>query len=822
MMKNNKTNRNNKTRYVAMGVIMALVFSVFGWRLYDLQIANQETYAAQAEEKKQKTLTLTGSRGKILDRNAVPLAYNQRSFEVQFYRDPSRSTQADREAYTQSIMDVIEIVEKNGKETIDEFWLERNEEGEWQFNTGTTNEAANETRISQWRGNFMLNSTPVEDLFDQLCINYGIPEELSEEEKIKILAIWQEIQMNAYLSKPVTIAYNVDFQTVSEIEARSMDLDGVSIAESSERVYPKGSLAAHVIGYVGKITSEEDLAAYKEKGYSNDALVGQTGIESSMEDQLSPYANNRQGEQVVEVNRRGKIVRQLSYTAPVDGDSVQLTLDSQLQAVLEQALEDNINEINKEQQKIIKSERWQKQNEDILKEYEEQGKEIQLAQTGAAVAMDPNTGEVLAMASYPSYDLGILTGTVDKQAWNEVVNDDRYPLLNRAIATRDTPGSIFKLCTALAGLMEGVITPETEIYDATTYEGTDVVHPPRCWSSTSHGNQNVVEAIKNSCNYFFYWTGERLGSTALSKWAAKLGLTSRTGIELPGEVTSFVGNQSMLYDASRAIDDQYTSKPLYAARMIKQKLKEIGQDRGIEYDDDRLDRVTKSMLDIVVTTESKSEWAAKIHDILLADMNLPIEYIRSNYLANTFQSYLNDLKWTANETIMAAIGQSITQITPIAAARYVSAIVNGGTVYDAQIVDKVISPDGDIVLDKQPSVVTQIEGADEYFELIREGMRDVTSTEYDGTAAEYYANTKYPMGAKTGTSQRTELDIENNSWHVAFGPYDDPQIVVVVYIQNGYAGGRSSPTAITTITSYLDSLAEEEDTKISKANTLAD
>lgn len=821
-MKNNKTNRNNKTRYVAMGVIMALVFSVFGWRLYDLQIANQETYAAQAEEKKQKTLTLTGSRGKILDRNAVPLAYNQRSFEVQFYRDPSRSTQADREAYTQSIMEVIEIVEKNGKETIDEFWLERNEEGEWQFNTGTTNEKANETRISQWRGNFMLNSTPVEDLFDQLCINYGIPEELSEEEKIKILAIWQEIQMNAYLSKPVTIAYNVDFQTVSEIEARSMDLDGVSIAESSERVYPKGSLAAHVIGYVGKITSEEDLAAYKEKGYSNDALVGQTGIESSMEDQLSPYANNRQGEQVVEVNRRGKIVRQLSYTAPVDGDSVQLTLDSQLQAVLEQALEDNINEINKEQQKIIKTERWQKQNEDILKEYEEQGKEIQLAQTGAAVAMDPNTGEVLAMASYPSYDLGILTGTVDKQAWNEVVNDDRYPLLNRAIATRDTPGSIFKLCTALAGLMEGVITPETEIYDATTYEGTDVVHPPRCWSSTSHGNQNVVEAIKNSCNYFFYWTGERLGSTALSKWAAKLGLTSRTGIELPGEVTSFVGNQSMLYDASRAIDDQYTSKPLYAARMIKQKLKEIGQDRGIEYDDDRLDRVTKSMLDIVVTTESKSEWAAKIHDILLADMNLPIEYIRSNYLANTFQSYLNDLKWTANETIMAAIGQSITQITPIAAARYVSAIVNGGTVYDAQIVDKVISPDGDIVLDKQPSVVTQIEGADEYFELIREGMRDVTSTEYDGTAAEYYANTKYPMGAKTGTSQRTELDIENNSWHVAFGPYDDPQIVVVVYIQNGYAGGRSSPTAITTITSYLDSLAEEEDTKISKANTLAD
>ena len=98
--------------YKRQGLIMALVFGVFAWRLYDLQIVNQQTYAAQAESKKQKILTLTGSRGKILDRNAVPLAYNQRSFEVQFYRDPSRSSQADRNAYTQSIMEVIEIVEK--------------------------------------------------------------------------------------------------------------------------------------------------------------------------------------------------------------------------------------------------------------------------------------------------------------------------------------------------------------------------------------------------------------------------------------------------------------------------------------------------------------------------------------------------------------------------------------------------------------------------------------------------------------------------------------------------------------------------------------
>ena len=182
---------------------------------------------------------------------------------------------------------------------------------------------------------------------------------------------------------------------------------------------------------------------------------------------------------------------------------------------------------------------------------------------------------------------------------------------------------------------------------------------------------------------------------------------------------------------------------------------------------------------------------------------------------------INDLRWTASETIMAAIGQSITQVTPISVARYVSAIANGGTVYNAQIVDKIISPTGEVVLEKQPVVANVIEGADEYLAAIRRGMEDVSAGE-EGTATKYFAGAKYTPAAKTGTSQRTELDVENNAWLVSYAPIDDPKIVVVVYVQNGYAGSHTAKAAWTVSDAYLESLEEKESTVIANENSLAE
>ena len=163
--------------------------------------------------------------------------------------------------------------------------------------------------------------------------------------------------MNNYRSLPVTIAYDVGYDVVCQIESQSMDLPGMSIEEGTERVYPQGETAAHVIGYTSKI-STDNMDTYAEKGYPKDATVGSSGIEASLEDQLSPYLSYRQGSKTVEINKKGKIIRELSYEEPLDGNSVVLTLNLQLQKVAEQALAQTITDIRAIQEELIVNPEW--------------------------------------------------------------------------------------------------------------------------------------------------------------------------------------------------------------------------------------------------------------------------------------------------------------------------------------------------------------------------------------------------------------------------------------------------------------------------------
>ncbi len=812
--------------------IIVLMFVAMLARLGRMQISQTEQYSALADERSKKTLTVYGGRGTIYDTNMIPLAYDRISYNLQFYRDPSATSEKDRAAYTQAIIKVIRIVESNGKSMINDFWLRRDEEtNKWIFDTGTTSEAVAKKRISQWRQNFLLSSEtryPVEKLFDTLCVNYCVPDELTEAEKIQVLAVWQEQRMNNFRSLPVTIATDIGYETVCQIEAQSLDLPGMSIEEGTERVYPQGEAAAHVVGYTSKI-STESMDAYSERGYPRDATVGSSGIEASMEDQLSPFVNYRQGYNVVEINKNGKIIRELEYAEPLNGNSVVLTLDLSLQKVAQQVMGEIIGTIHAEQEELIATEAWQTKGDypEILAQYEEEGREIALAQTGALVAMDPKSGRVLALVSYPSFDLSMFEGgRVDPDYWEELVTDARDPMYNRAISARDTPGSIFKLVTGLGALMEGKVTLTEEISDMGYYTGLDTSRQPKCWISLKqiwkHSNQTIDRAIAHSCNYFFYEIGYRLGSENLTKWAAQLGLTSRTGIELNGESISYVGNQEKLYDPDRSINNQYTSKPLYAYYRIKAAFERIGRERDIVYDQDRIDRAAKQLMDIAGGTTGKDVWPSQIRNILMGEMNLPSNYIARNLLVNEFYYYINDLRWTPSETIMAAIGQSITQVTPIAVARYVAAIANGGIVYNAQLVDKIISPTGEVVLDKQPTIANIIPGGEDYFAALQKGMEDVASGE-DGTAAKVLAPyADYDIAAKTGTAQRTLLDVENNAWMMAYAPADDPKIVVVCYVQNGYAAGNNGKAIGEVIKAYLDSLEEKPSMATSEENALSD
>ena len=571
--------------------------------------------------------------------------------------------------------------------------------------------------------------------------------------------------------------------------------------------------------------SQNALETYQSQGYPNDAYIGSDGIERSLEDQLSPYIQYRQGTRTVEVDTRGKAVRELSYTAPTDGNSVVLTIDVDLQEYMAEKLESAIKDIHAIQEDSLRWSHWLRVNDDILKQYAEEGREIKLAETGAMVAMDPYTGRVLGMVSVPSYDLSMFNdGKVDPTLWDAVLEGNN-PLLNRAIGTKDAPGSIFKMCTSLGGLAEGVITVDEIINDrAEGFTETNADRPAKCWTSTpeDHQNQNLEKALKNSCNMYFYTVGYRLGIDRLYQWAAALGLTSKTNIELPGEATSFVGNQHMLYDPENSVTWQNTAKPLLTYTAMKTTLEQVIEDRKMNVSTEVLEQALSDLMKIAISYNTKEQWYQPIREILQYDIGLPREYISSHYMVNTFVTYLADIYWTPNETIMCAIGQSITQVTPVAVARYVSAIVNGGTVYDAQIVDKIIAPDGTVVLEKQPVVANQIDSDPLYFATIRAGMEDVTDEVAGGTAAKYFADSKYKIAAKTGTSQRTELDVENNSWMVAYAPADSPKIVVVCYVQNGYAGAYSAYAIKPVITYYLDSLQHSENFTVPTEFSLAD
>lgn len=804
---NNNKKNGFGLRYIILMVVVTAMFGALVLQLANLQLRNGQEYYDTAESRKMKTYTLKGERGMILDRNGIPLAYDEESYNVMFYRDPSRNSSKELKNYTQILLRVIEIVEQNGGKTVANFYLKRDEDGNDYLDFLTTNEETFAKREKNWRSNLYISKVDTEDIFSTLCERYGI-EDLDYETQYKVLSIWQELQMYAFQSKPVAIAYDVNMNTVAQIEAASIDLTGASVEQTTKRVYPRGTLAAHIIGYTGSI-SENSLDDYLYKGYSADDRVGVYGIEKSMEDQLSGNISYRQGSREVEVDANGAVMRELSYKAPVDGSNVLLTLDLEMQQILEESLAYNIEEARKIQMEALTT-----ATDAQLEKYQQQienrdGEPLRLAATGAAVVLDVHTGEVLAMASYPSFDPNDFIRGMTTEEYNEKYNIDTSPLFNRAISTKATPGSIFKMVTALAGLEEGVVSVDEQIDDLGKFDKYDQTsYAPKCWTKypSKHKGQNVSLALTNSCNYYFYTVADRLGIEKLYKWASLLGLTSKTGIELSGEVAGVVGNQSVLYDSSRGITSQRSSKSNYVARTILKTLRNTGDALGRNFEEERLERTTQKLMDLVLEEYDSTEVIEQIRQVLMTELGLSSEEISSRYLLNTLNSYLREIRWTPTETIMTGIGQSITEVTPVGVARYIAAVANGGDVLEVQLVDKVLSPDGSVVMEKQPNITSHLDGVDASLSVIRQGMKGVISAEDGGTASEYFRNFDYTdqVGAKTGTAQVNLIDLENNAWFVAFAPYEEPEIAVVVFIANGYKGGVASLTSKDVIANYFE------------------
>lgn len=327
--------------------------------------------------------------------------------------------------------------------------------------------------------------------------------------------------------RPVIIAQDVERRVAMQIREESLSLPGVAIEDASVREYPSGQLTSHIVGYMGRIPAEQELELL-EQGY-NPAYdrIGYAGIEAYLESVLS----GQRGSVLREVDVAGLPIAQVEYQAPVPGQNVRLTIDTELQRAAERALRDRIARINAEAERIV-------------------------TQTGAVIAMNPQTGEILALVSWPSYDNTRFARAIDVPYYMDVTADPLRPLYNQAISSLYPPGSIWKVLTAVGVLQENVIAPETRLFDPGSlvlpnrYAPNDPAASQTfvCWLDQGHEYINMIGAIAQSCDVYFYQVGGGnpeispavlreggLGIDDLFRYATAFGIGSRLGIELPGE-----------------------------------------------------------------------------------------------------------------------------------------------------------------------------------------------------------------------------------------------------------------------------------------------
>lgn len=305
--------------------------------------------------------------------------------------------------------------------------------------------------------------------------------------------------------KPVIISKDISSVSVNQIKEQSSHFPGTAVITEPIVTYPYGSLASHILGYVGAISSEEYKA--KKDTYGMNDLIGREGIEYTLEEYLKGQDGIRQIDMAVD----GTITEEYISKEAVAGANVALTIDANLQQETEKALKKNID-------KIVNGGYGEKHD----------------AKAGAAIVMNVKTGEVLALASYPDYEPQLFIDGISEAKMQEYSEGSN--LYNRAITARYAPGSTFKMVVATAALEEKAITKNTRVNDTGLYPRG---HKPACWIYTQnhygHGYLNVTQAIKKSCNYFFYELGYRMGIDPIIKYAKAYGLGEKTGIELSGE-----------------------------------------------------------------------------------------------------------------------------------------------------------------------------------------------------------------------------------------------------------------------------------------------
>jgi penicillin-binding protein 2 len=468
--------------------LMLVVFGYYVYKLFSLQVLQGADYQSLADNNRTDQTNVPTQRGIIYDRNGFVLARNVASYNVTItpaYLPDDPSAKGDYTALTKDLPATVQEVYRKLSEMID---------------------------VPASKGE--LNDDVVR-LFKPCNTPLGIAQ-------IVYIA-----DTNAPYT-PMRIKCNISEALAMTIRGRTADLPGVGIEIEAVRDYPTGALTAELIGFLGPVpANEEDF--YRAKGFvPGRDKVGYAGVEATLQDILG----GKNGKRTVEVDVSGKEIRNLvTPVDPIPGNNVQLTIDTRLQSIAQEAITSELSY-------------WQTRLGLVL------------STNAVAIAMNPKTGEILAMVSYPSYENNRMARQIPADYYQQLITDSRKPLFNQAISAEHPPGSVFKLPTAVGALNERVVTPDQKLIDPGRITLVQKALPNSvgvpidlvCWERTGHGEQDWLQGMANSCDVYFYKIGggyapdnvDGLGIWRLGEYARALGYGARSGIELPGEATGLI------------------------------------------------------------------------------------------------------------------------------------------------------------------------------------------------------------------------------------------------------------------------------------------
>ena len=858
---------SNVTRYTALVVIMLVVFAVIIGRLFFLQVVKGQDYKEQSNNKSIREIPDIAPRGKILDNKGRILATSSQGYMLVY----NQADESDK-VFFPTMSRVFKILDDSGESQQDDFELKINP-FRFEFKSDDEKTRTNlEIKFKRDRGlnepiekkiksenknisddelksmvNKELLKISPKDTFKKLVKQYNISTAYSLNQQRRIMIVKDALKMQSFSGyKPVTVASNIKKDTAFKFLQMLNELPGIDVTTQPIRSYPNGDLGSNFIGYISKISSNYEK--YTEKGYDvNSDYVGQAGIEGAFEDRLK----GSKGGRIVKLNKNGRITEELGKREPYPGQTVQLTVNKDVQKAAETSLENTLSDLKSNPNQMT-------------------GSNTANATRGTAVVIDVNTGSIVAMAQVPRYDPNsfAVPGKLSSEMYNQYFNPDleqfgknyiesrgitaNYPgesenevldtlfpidksIKNNSTIRKDVydiypkpfynyatqslvpPGSTFKPMTAIAALESGTITPAFTVNDQGFFDqGGKIV---QFKTDGPQGVVNLITAIQKSSNPYFMTVGKKLrdafGDDILAKYAWKFGLGANpkssvkpaTGIEIPekyGQVYNTASNRNVYADT-------YLWKTMSILKNGQDDFghKVVTVDLYDRNDDSNQTTATKNNIKTLIRNSIKdgtssfdrSEYKKLFSELAVEDPDnkKDVSDSQMDNLINVIYSItISDahaqLKVPANIE-NAAIGQGLNQFTPLQIANYVATLANGGTRYKLHLVKQYLDPNGKVIEKVNPEVIQKTGISQDNLQAVKAGMSAVNER---GTAAKVFAGFPIGTAGKTGTAQslgnQEQVGRTDYAEYIGFAPSDKPQIAVAVVLFDGGQGGKGAAT----------------------------